>query len=134
MANVSAVHSQGFTDLCFQLRALQCPDMLCNLALQDVCILRHDWRAGVALALLCGHRHDVCFKPCCAQHAANPTEACLAHWAVLRSRHRWWHFVQVDKLAHDFSIYMTRNGRISMAGVNSHNVERLAKAMHEVTG
>eukprot|EP00891_Asterochloris_glomerata_P005255 jgi/Astpho2/5255/Aster-04825 len=41
---------------------------------------------------------------------------------------------QVDKLADDFSIYMTRNGRISMAGVNSHNVERLAKAMHEVTG
>ena len=42
--------------------------------------------------------------------------------------------MQVDKLANDFSIYMTRNGRISMAGVNSHNVERLAKAMHEVTG
>ena len=30
-------------------------------------------------------------------------------------------------------IYMTRNGRISMAGVNSRNVARLAAAMHEVT-
>ena len=28
---------------------------------------------------------------------------------------------------------MTRNGRISMAGVNSHNVRRLAAAMHAVT-
>jgi aspartate aminotransferase len=29
-------------------------------------------------------------------------------------------------------IYMTSNGRISMAGVNTKNVKRLAKAMHEV--
>lgn len=28
---------------------------------------------------------------------------------------------------------MTRNGRISMAGVNSGNVKRLAAAMHDVT-
>lgn len=40
---------------------------------------------------------------------------------------------QVDKLRTDHHIYMTRNGRISMAGVTSGNVERLAKAMHEVT-
>ncbi len=29
--------------------------------------------------------------------------------------------------------HQTRNGRISMAGVNSGNVERLAAAIHEVT-
>jgi len=40
---------------------------------------------------------------------------------------------QVDKLRTEHHIYMTRNGRISMAGVTSQNVERLAKAIHEVT-
>ena len=39
----------------------------------------------------------------------------------------------VDRLAQEHSIYMTRNGRISMAGVTSHNVAALAKAVHEVT-
>ncbi|KAF8065801.1 ASP1 [Scenedesmus sp. PABB004] len=39
----------------------------------------------------------------------------------------------VDELAAAHSIYMTRNGRISMAGVNSGNVARLAQAMHAVT-
>lgn len=34
------------------------------------------------LCLYVGHRHDVCVKPCCAQHAANPIEACLTNWAV----------------------------------------------------
>merc|ERR1719499_2952279 len=40
---------------------------------------------------------------------------------------------QVDKLANEWHIYMTRNGRISMAGVTSQNVGYLAKAMHAVT-
>jgi len=40
---------------------------------------------------------------------------------------------QVEKLTNDFHIYLTKNGRISMAGVTSHNVEYLAKSMHEVT-
>lgn len=40
---------------------------------------------------------------------------------------------QVDKLTKDFHIYMTRNGRISMAGVTSANVEYLANAIHQVT-
>jgi len=39
----------------------------------------------------------------------------------------------VDKLAQEHSIYLTRNGRISMAGVTSKNVGPLAKAMHAVT-
>jgi aspartate aminotransferase len=38
---------------------------------------------------------------------------------------------QVDAMAARH-IYMTRNGRISMAGVNTHNVQRLAEAMHDV--
>lgn len=37
-----------------------------------------------------------------------------------------------DDLAQKHSIYMTRNGRISMAGVNTKNVARLAQAMHTV--
>lgn len=40
---------------------------------------------------------------------------------------------QVERLAKEFSIYLTKDGRISMAGVTSKNVEYLAKAMHEVT-
>ncbi len=39
----------------------------------------------------------------------------------------------VDALAAKHHIYMTRNGRISMAGVNTKNVGRLAEAMHAVT-
>ena len=39
----------------------------------------------------------------------------------------------VDRLAKEHSIYMTRNGRISMAGVTSHNVAALARAIQEVT-
>ena len=41
--------------------------------------------------------------------------------------------MQVDKLAKDNSIYITRNGRISMAGVTTKNVSRLAEALHKVT-
>jgi aspartate aminotransferase len=40
---------------------------------------------------------------------------------------------QVDALRNEHHIYLTRDGRISIAGVSSHNVEYLAKAMHEVT-
>lgn len=39
----------------------------------------------------------------------------------------------VDRLAAEHSIYMTRNGRISMAGVNTKNVAALARAIHSVT-
>ncbi|CAL5038925.1 unnamed protein product [Urochloa decumbens] len=40
---------------------------------------------------------------------------------------------QVDRLTNEFHIYMTRNGRISMAGVTTGNVAYLANAIHEVT-
>lgn len=40
---------------------------------------------------------------------------------------------QVERLTKEYSIYLTKNGRISMAGVTSKNVTYLAKAMHEVT-
>eukprot|EP00035_Acanthoeca_spectabilis_P034952 m.31750 g.31750 ORF g.31750 m.31750 type:complete len:426 (-) comp6965_c0_seq1:999-2276(-) len=40
---------------------------------------------------------------------------------------------QVAKLASDHSVYCTKDGRISVAGVSSGNVEYLANAMHEVT-
>jgi aspartate aminotransferase len=40
---------------------------------------------------------------------------------------------QVEKLTKEFSIYLTKDGRISMAGVTSKNVEYLAHAMHQVT-
>ncbi|KAK7264379.1 hypothetical protein RJT34_31988 [Clitoria ternatea] len=40
---------------------------------------------------------------------------------------------QVDRLTDEFHIYMTRNGRISMAGLNTSNVGYVADAIHEVT-
>lgn len=40
---------------------------------------------------------------------------------------------ECDELASKFHIYMTRNGRISMAGVTSSTVEYLAKSIAEVT-
>ena len=63
------------------------------------------------------------------------------------STHNWDHIVnqngmfcysgltkeQVDKLRYEHSVYLTGNGRISMAGVTSGNVEYLANAIHEVT-
>lgn len=42
-------------------------------------------------------------------------------------------FKQVERLTKDFSIYLTKDGRISVAGVSSSNVDYLAKAMHEVS-
>jgi len=40
---------------------------------------------------------------------------------------------QVDRITKEFHIYLTRNGRISIAGMTSKNVRHLAKGMHEVT-
>ena len=39
---------------------------------------------------------------------------------------------QVLKLRDDFHVYMTKNGRISMAGLNTRNVEYFAKAVDKV--
>ncbi|RVW20246.1 Aspartate aminotransferase, mitochondrial [Vitis vinifera] len=40
---------------------------------------------------------------------------------------------QVDRMTNEFHIYMTRNGRISMAGITTGNVSYLANAIHEVS-
>ncbi|KAJ3115478.1 Aspartate aminotransferase, mitochondrial [Physocladia obscura] len=40
---------------------------------------------------------------------------------------------QVDRLKNEFSVYLTRDGRISIAGITSGNVKYLAEAIHEVT-
>jgi len=40
---------------------------------------------------------------------------------------------QCDVLTQKYHIYLTRNGRISMAGINSHNVAYVAQAMHDVS-
>jgi len=39
---------------------------------------------------------------------------------------------QVQKLREQFHVYMTKNGRISMAGLNTNNVEYFAKAVNSV--
>lgn len=40
---------------------------------------------------------------------------------------------QIDQLARDFHIYMTRDGRMSMAGVTTRNVSYLGQEMHQVS-
>jgi aspartate aminotransferase, mitochondrial len=40
---------------------------------------------------------------------------------------------QVERLSKEFSIYLTKDGRISVAGITSKNVGYLAHAIHEVT-
>lgn len=40
---------------------------------------------------------------------------------------------QVERLIKEFSVYLTKDGRISVAGVSSNNVDYLAHAMHQVT-
>lgn len=66
---------------------------------------------------------------------------------AIGSKHDWSHITnqigmfcytglkpeQVDRMAKEFHVYLTRNGRISVAGITSHNVEHLARAIHEVS-
>ncbi|KAJ1663418.1 aspartate transaminase aat1 [Coemansia sp. RSA 1813] len=40
---------------------------------------------------------------------------------------------QVDRLAKEFHIYLTRDGRVSVAGITSSNVNYLAESIHNVT-
>lgn len=42
-------------------------------------------------------------------------------------------FFQCERITKEFSVYLTKDGRISMAGVTSKNVEYLAHAIHAVT-
>lgn len=65
----------------------------------------------------------------------------------LGSKHNWEHITnqigmfcysglspeQVDRLTNEFHIYLTRNGRISMAGVTSKDITPLAEAIHAVS-
>ncbi|KAF2090042.1 mitochondrial aspartate aminotransferas-like protein [Saccharata proteae CBS 121410] len=66
----------------------------------------------------------------------------------LGSKHDWSHITnqigmfaytglkpeQMDKLAKEFSVYATKDGRISVAGITSGNVKRLAESIYNVTG
>lgn len=40
---------------------------------------------------------------------------------------------QVDKLISDHHVYLTKDGRISVAGITPHNVKHLAQSLHSVT-
>ncbi|KAL9128306.1 MAG: hypothetical protein Q9217_002984 [Psora testacea] len=66
----------------------------------------------------------------------------------LGSKHKWNHITdqigmfaytgltpeQMTRLAEEFSVYATKDGRISVAGITSHNVKRLAECIYKVTG
>jgi len=40
---------------------------------------------------------------------------------------------QVERLTKEFNVYLTKDGRISVAGITSKNVEHLARGIHQVT-
>ena len=40
---------------------------------------------------------------------------------------------QVEKITKDYSVYLTKDGRISIAGITSENVGHLAEGMAAVT-
>lgn len=40
---------------------------------------------------------------------------------------------QVEKLKTDYHIYMTSDGRISIAGLNTHNIDYISEAFHNVS-
>ena len=42
-------------------------------------------------------------------------------------------YFQVEKIIKEHSVYLTKDGRVSVAGVTSQNVDYLAAAMHAVT-
>ncbi|KAG9287717.1 hypothetical protein G9A89_004120 [Geosiphon pyriformis] len=64
-----------------------------------------------------------------------------------RSKHSWNHITdqigmfcftgltpgQVERITKEFHVYLTKDGRISIAGISSHNVKYLAEAIYEVT-
>ncbi|KAI4739250.1 putative aspartate aminotransferase [Aureobasidium sp. EXF-8846] len=66
----------------------------------------------------------------------------------LGSKHDWSHITsqigmfaytglkpeQMDTLAKEHSVYATKDGRISVAGITSANVKRLAESIYKVTG
>ncbi|KAF2141258.1 uncharacterized protein K452DRAFT_287964 [Aplosporella prunicola CBS 121167] len=70
------------------------------------------------------------------------------HLEELGSKHDWSHITnqigmfaytglkpeQMDKLAKEHSVYATKDGRISVAGITSGNVKRLAESIYKVTG
>ena len=67
--------------------------------------------------------------------------------AAVGSKHDWSHVASqigmfaftgmsaemVDQLTEEYKIFMTRDGRISIAGLNEGNIEYVAKAIHTVT-
>ena len=63
-----------------------------------------------------------------------PPSKCVAlALALNRSVTRVLHCSQVDRLRDEFHIYITRDGRVSMAGINKTNVQYVAKAFHSVS-
>jgi aspartate aminotransferase len=74
-------------------------------------------------------------------------ELLVSNLKKLGSKHDWSHITnqigmfcysgltakQVEELKDKWHVYMTSNGRISMAGVTSRRVEYLAKAIHDVS-
>ena len=82
-----------------------------------------------------------------ADHVISMQTQLVSNLKKESSTHNWLHITaqigmfcftglkpeQVEQLTKEFSIYMTKDGRISVAGVTSGNVGYLAHAIHQVT-
>ena len=69
-----------------------------------------------------------------------PSITSYRQWLIVTSCYRLrsiWRFpschLQVEKIISGHSVYLTKDGRISVAGISSSNVGYLAKAIHDVT-
>lgn len=74
-------------------------------------------------SLLRGHLEGTCKSPLAWGHITD--QIGMFCYTGMTPEH-------VDALTAEHSVYLTRNGRISMAGVTPDNVERLARAIHAV--
>ncbi|KAI5452439.1 Aspartate aminotransferase, cytoplasmic [Naganishia albida] len=66
-----------------------------------------------------------------------PAPAGRSDWGHITSQIGMFSFTglnkaQCDSLVENYSIYLTANGRISMAGLNTHNLDRFAECVDEV--
>ena len=59
--------------------------------------------------------------------------SCLALITCICDCHRANSMQQVHRLRSEFHIYCTDDGRFSMAGINSHNIDHLVEAVLAVT-
>ncbi|KAL3313227.1 Aspartate aminotransferase, mitochondrial [Cichlidogyrus casuarinus] len=100
--------------------------------LSDRQILRNEWLADVKLMA------DRIIKMRLSLRSLLEKEGSSKNWQHITDQIGMFCYTglnpsQVEKLTNDYSIYLTKDGRISVASCTSKNVEYLARAIHQIT-